>query len=677
MEGMQRPFTRLPDTLNLGPTGARMWATYVRAVPGMEGSFEFIHKVNAPRLFGVQLTQDGKPVDLRFTAHKWFPSHLECVFEGGGLRLSESKFITWDDCAADVVRVSNVGASSVTVSLKVEFGHGPNNTQPRREWSFRTHGEEVYVNSGSAGPSEDVTLAPGESVEWTVGAAMALAIGDARSALRRWLGMAAHLETHKAEYDRFFDGAPDFECGDPAFEKMWRYRWYLVRRNLADPRRGSLPYPLFYEGRGAKMTLDPWKPQGWEFSKLIPFSTPCHILEGRWHRDPSACQGEILDLVRNQGDNGLLRCVYIDGTGGSYTDFTAWSAWQLYLVHPDREWLAQIGRAMVRQVDGTLKVFDEDGDLLPVVTNHGTTGKEYQPSFFHKGGYPDHPQKSQATPLERVDAACYLHMNADAASRIMAELGDDEEAARLAGIADGVKLSILDRFWDSGKRFFYDIDAAEHDRIPVENVVGSDPFLAGIADARHLGLFDRLFDPEQFWSPWPLRSTTKRCRAYAPDASWNGEHIKGPHGCVWNGPTWPLTNSTGLMALANAIAVDGTDRLVGLFSDLLRRYTMMCFRNGSIDDPMIYEHYNPETGQPISQEEDYFHSTWIDLIVRYVAGITPMPGGRVEFHPIDCGLESFSLRGVRVASHVIDVEFDRKTGFTASVDGRVDYKRPS
>jgi len=266
-------------------------------------------------------------------------------------------------------------------------------------------------------------------------------------------------------------------------------------------------------------------------------------------------------------------------------------------------------------------------------------------------------------------------MNAEAASRMMAEVGDVEEAARLAGIAGQVKWAVLKQMWDPQKQFFYDIDAISHDRIPVENVVGFDPFLAGIADSRHIAAFDRLSDPKQFWSSWPIRSTSAQCKAYAPDASWNGEHIKGMHGCLWNGPTWPFTNSTVLMGLANAVRrtphQNSRALLQKLFADLLTRYTMMCFRDGNLADPIIYEHYNPETGKPISQEEDYFHSTWIDLIVSYVAGIVPLPDGQVAFNPIVCGFESFSLQGVRVASHVIDVEFDRTNGYRAKIDGRL------
>ena len=654
--GIERRFTRLPDAFNFGPTGARLWATYISDQPGMQGSFEFIHKVNVPRLFAVSLQQNGIEAKLELRSHEWFPSHSCAVFEGGGLRLTEDKFITWDDCAVDVVTVS--GASDV--SLRLAYGLTRENEPTGPDWEFGTHGARVYVRT--------TVTESNDHCQWIVASALGLSPDESEARINRWAGFDDPLAVHIAEYDRYFDGAPEFECSDPEFEAMWKYRWYLLRRNLADPRCGNLPHPLFYEGRSAKMTLRPWNPVGWEFSRLIPFSTPMHLLEARWHGDPSPCQGEVLNLVKSQPDDGLFKCVFIDGTGSDYTDFTAWAAWQLYLVHPDKAWLAQVGPAMVKQVDGVLATYDTDSDFLPTVFNHGATGKEYQPSFFHKGGYPDHPQKSDATPLERVDAACYLYLNASAAAAIMRELGDEAEAGRMDEITSRVRDAILNRMWDADKAFFYDIDAIKHDRLPVENVVGFDPFFAGIAGTEHLAAFDRLTDPEQFWSSAPVRSVSKQSTAYAPDARWNGEHIKGEHGCVWNGPTWPFTNSTVLMALANASRLTNGS-LDSTFAELLRNHTSMCFRNGDTRDPMIYEHYNPETGQPISQEEDYLHSTWIDLIVSYVAGICPLPGGELAFRPINCGFDRFSLRGVKVASRTVDVEYDAKSGYVARVDG--------
>lgn len=659
--------------MSLGPTGARLWATYLLDEPGMMGSFEYIHKVNVPRLFGIEVEIDGRAVPVRCVDHRWFPSRLETTFLGGGVELGEAKFITWDDCAVDAIKLTNRSGTSKRVQLRMLLGAGPSSKADTPDWHFQTHGQTVYVHTAIHG-TRSRSLADGESAVCIAVAALALSPGDAEDVAHRWSRMPDPLAQHEREYAAFFDGVPAFECSDPYYQAMWDYRWYLVRRNLADPRSGQLRHPLFYEGRSAKMSLTPWNPQGWEFSKLIPFGTPFHLLEARWHHDPAPCQGEILNLIRNQPEDSLFRCVCTDSRGGDYADFSVWAAWQLYLMHRDRDWLRSVATGLGRQVDGVLVVYDGDCDYLPTVYDHGKTGKEFQPSFFHAHGYPDNAPKSDASPLERVDAACYLHLNALGAAAAMRELGYNHEAARLAGIAGHVRQAVLARMWDTDRQFFYDLDGATHQRVPVENVVGFDPFFAGITGPEHSHAFDRLTDPDQFGAPWPVPSTTRRSAVYAPDASWKGEHLKGPHGCMWNGPTWPFTNSTVLMSLASAIR-SGCRTLEPVFADLLSRYTRMCFRNGDANDPVIYEHYNPETGEPISQEEDYFHSTWIDLIMGHVAGVTPLANGGVEFHPIDAGLNEYHIRNARVASHTVEVHFDRDAGYSARVDGRVAEER--
>lgn len=662
VDGFLRPFTRLPeDGTNFGPTGARLWATYIANRPGMEGSFEFIHKVNVPRLFSIELVIDDVKVPLEMKSSKWYLTHSETIFEGSGVQLFEQKFITWDDCAVDVVALPDASRPAQNYAVNAIHGGRHENDRVTEDWSFEVHGARVFVHTA--------VMEQPDKKRWVVASGLDLSQEKAKAKAQAWLKQTDPLSVHKKDYQRFFEDAPVFKCSDAAFEKMWQYRWYLIRRNLADPRHGKLRHPLFYEGRSAKMSLDAWAPKGWEFSKLIPFSTGFHLLEGRWSRDASAAKGELLNLAENQREDGLFPCVYIDSTGSSYTDFVGWSAWQLYLVHPDRQWLAQVAPAVVRQVDATLRHYDADGDFLPVVTNHNSTGKEYQPSFFHKPGYPDRPRVEHGTPLERVDAACYLYLNAQAASFIMGELGNAAESQRMSAVAEQVRNAVLEKMWDTQREFFYDIDAVHHDRIPVENVVGFDPFFADIASKRHSRALDRLSDPKQFAIAWPVPSTTKQSPVYAPDASWKGVHVKGNHGAMWNGPTWPFTNSTVLMGVANA-TLTCEHKYDALFAKLLRSYTQMCFCDGNLDDPVIYEHYNPETGRPISQEEDYYHSSWIDLIVRYVAGITPLPGGKIEFHPIDCGLDFFSLHGVHVAGHRVDVDYSRAEGYTARIDGR-------
>jgi hypothetical protein len=122
-------------------------------------------------------------------------------------------------------------------------------------------------------------------------------------------------------------------------------------------------------------------------------------------------------------------------------------------------------------------------------------------------------------------------------------------------------------------------------------------------------------------------------------------------------------------------------RLDGAWSDLFRKYTRLQFRGHDIDSPMVVEHYNPLTGGEISQEEDYFHSSWIDLVVTGVVGLVPSDADILRFDPINCGMGFFHLRGLPWRGREVDVswldpELSLKkgsvpAGFTVWVDGEM------
>ncbi len=634
--GVRRPFVRKEGAWSFGPTGRRLWATWVDSSPGFSGSFDFIHRTGIPVLFSVGLEVNGRPVALEPGEPVWYPSRSESVHLAEGLEVGETRFITDDDCAVSVLSLTNRSGRALHVLPHIRWPRGSS-------WSYERFGLKVFVEGGVSGPGGR-GLGPGESGRWTVACAFGLGPSEAAAALRRWLGDSAPRETHIRAYSAWFRQCPSFECSEPDMERLWAYRWYLLRRNIACNAAGLLRHPVIYEGRGAKMTLDPWDPRGWEFSQLIPFSTPMHLLEGRWHPDAAeACRGSVAALVENQRDDGIFPCVQVHSTAGWYANFVSWAVWQLHRVRPDLDWLSVVAPGLQRELDGVLRTFAREGEVLPVLRDHGRTGKEYQPGFFHSAGYPRERPDDHAAALKRVDFACYTHMNADALAAIWGALGRPEESDRCREIAWRVRRAILSEMWDAGDRFFFDVDAASGRRVPVRHVVGFDPFVAGIAGPGHLAAFDALADPGGFAAPYPVPSCERRNPAYSPVSGWMGVQIKGPHGCLWNGPTWPFANSMVLMSLAAASRAAGHS-LDDLYARLFRSSTALALREGI---PVLYEHYNPETGDPISQEEHYFHSTWLDPLISHVMGLSP--GEKPD--PVRIGLEWARLSGVDCPGH--------------------------
>ncbi|MBB5790504.1 MGH1-like glycoside hydrolase domain-containing protein [Jiangella mangrovi] len=665
-----------PGTLLLGPTGARLWADYLEQRPGFAGAIDLVHKLNIPLLFTVTGVDLPEPWEAR-----WRPSRLTVSAAGrpgSGVEFTEDKFVTWDDCAVSRQVWSNDGPAPVTLRLEVDrswvggdgFGSRP----------VERHGFTVLAVVRPSDPAlwDGLVLRPGERAEFVVAAALGLAGTETRPDLERRLDTAlsaeppyAVVDRQQREYQRWFDEVPSFSCSDPVLTRTWAYRWFLLRHNLAVPGVGGLRDPLFYEGRAHKMSKTPWDPAGWEFSKLIPLSSPMHLLEARWHPDPSWGAGLWRTLRAAQGDDGLFRSRTVGQEFHAYANFLGWASYQYALVHRDADGAAAMLASLAAQVRGERAKLATGNDELPIETEHILTGKEYQPSYWSFHDYPADPRdRSGYTPLKRVDRAVYHYRNARGVAGLARLLGDAAGdgaglAAEFDALADAVAAQVLTKQWDPGTGFFHDLHHATDQRSPVHNVVGFYPYWAGLTGEEHLPGLDaalRLFDTGA-----PLPSTAPDCPVYSPTGHWRGVYVKGRNGCSWNGPTWPYTNS---------VVIDGvgaTSRRFGHrydaeFGRLLRSYALLHFQQRDGRTPYLVEHYDSETGEPISDEADYLHSYLIDLVVRYVAGIEA-EADSVVVDPLDVGLDWFALTGVRVAGHTVDVAYDHERGLRVSVDG--------
>ncbi len=237
---------------------------------------------------------------------------------------------------------------------------------------------------------------------------------------------------------------------------------------------------------------------------------------------------------------------------------------------------------------------------------------------------------------------------------IRPELGQPAAAAAYAGTARQIGQAILRQMWDPASAFFYDLHYETYERAPVKNITGYLPFLTGLCRRHHAGAWQYLQEDGPFATPFAFPSTDRGNTMYAPDASVAGVHIKGPRGCVWNGPAWPMANSLLVDAQATFAKTQAPRLAAGAFSSLLET-TRLILHGSSFAAPSIVEHYNPETGAAISGEEDYFHSTFVDLVIRHGVGLTPQPGQALQLHPLPAGCDWFCLQDVVYAGHRLTI----------------------
>ena len=171
--------------------------------------------------------------------------------------------------------------------------------------------------------------------------------------------------------------------------------------------------------------------------------------------------------------------------------------------------------------------------------------------------------------------------------------------------------------------------------------------------APHLAsLVANLFDPRQFWKPFPVSSASGKDPLYDPDAAWKGRRVERP----WNGRVWPMANSHVAEAIAR-VAIHHLPALRAHLAEFVTKYVRMMFWEGDASRPNSFEHYHPVSGRPSAYRglDDHLQSWVNDLIVQYVVGLRSEGEGRCVVDPMPFGLDGFEAKGLPMQGTLVDV----------------------
>ncbi|NIR43140.1 MAG: hypothetical protein GWN99_14470, partial [Gemmatimonadetes bacterium] len=87
---------------------------------------------------------------------------------------------------------------------------------------------------------------------------------------------------------------------------------------------------------------------------------------------------------------------------------------------------------------------------------------------------------------------------------------------------------------------FSDLDPRTMRRTGLKAAVHFYPFFTDLVGPEHMeGLRRHLLSPGEFWTIYPVPSSSVDDPYYSPDAEWKGKR----HNCPWNGRVWPMANS--------------------------------------------------------------------------------------------------------------------------------------
>jgi hypothetical protein len=156
---------------------------------------------------------------------------------------------------------------------------------------------------------------------------------------------------------------------------------------------------------------------------------------------------------------------------------------------------------------------------------------------------------------------------------------------------------------------------------------------------------------------------------------------------MWNGPTWPHANSLVMSGMAETLRrYPGSPLTPAKLLELFGSATRAQIKDGDPPQPWTGEFYRGDTGQWKTAERDYFHSTWIDILIGDLIGLRPRADDLLEIHPL---LEEetwsfWELRDVAYHGHRVAISWHGpqargaagSVGLTIEIDGEVRHRQP-
>ncbi len=450
----------------------------------------------------------------------------------------------------------------------------------------------------------------------------------------------------------YFSTVPNFQCSDEYLSKYYWYRWYGLRLNTINVCKGNYQNPFVCEGIGY-------------FRAPISYSAMCHIAENRWLHTPALAQGSMLTFISNQHKDGRYRG-YIDVDfyrqekfGDAIVEPFYHANWgksvlELHRIHPDVQFLKKAYTSLIRYVEYFDRERDEEGSGLYDIDNHYETGQEYMHRYMSVDSEADKDNWGEVFRLKGVDVTVYQYELKKALAEIAEILGDAKRMRVWQRGAEVIKQAVRKNMWDEREEMFFDVDPQSGLQTKVKAATCFYPYMTDIVDETHLpGLKKHLFSEYEFWTRYPVVSSSVDDTYFNADAEWKGKRMN----CPWNGRVWPMTNSHIAEALAQTAIRFNDQELKQKAVEFIMKFIRMMFYDSDSSRPNCFEHYNPETGQASIYRgvDDYQHSWVADLILKYVCGIRPTNKG-LMIDPFPFDIESFSVDNIKVKGKNIKVE---------------------
>lgn len=435
----------------------------------------------------------------------------------------------------------------------------------------------------------------------------------------------------------FEENIPFIDVPDTLIMDVYYYRWAMYKmhfRNLGE----------------AGYTITEFAPSvSWEGPySAISAAAGHHIYEGRWLRDRTYMDDYI--------------CFWFDGLGNQF-QYSSWLSAALYdygKVKGDREWLEAYLPKMIADYRGwEQRRFDTVKGLFWQTPTQDAT------EFTVAGYMVGNGWKGDAY---RPTINTFMYANTRAIEEVARMVGDTAVVSDFSARAGLLKNNIVGLLWDKGQAHFKDrFTELYPDRyfefIESPELNGYVPWMFSLPpdSARFAAAWEKLMDPMLFYAPYGPRTITADSPYYMRETRTPGAP-RGLGECEWNGPSWPYQTSQVLMAMANLLRQYDQDVISPEdYFDILSIYTASQYKDGV---PYIAENLDPDSGEWIAdfpnRSEHYNHSTYNDIILGGLLGITPMMGDSIGIFPlIPASWDYFKVENLTYHGQLLKIVYDR------------------
>ncbi len=465
------------------------------------------------------------------------------------------------------------------------------------------------------------------------------------------------------DFGWYKNNIPFLDTPDAELNTTYYYRWELVTKHLTygSPDTGYMWTEFinrpFWSGAYGGISC----PSGHQFN------------EARWLRNPRYSQ----DFAR----------YWFHAPGAEPRKYSSWlaaSAWDTYLVHPDKKFITGLLPDLVDNFKGW-----EQRQWVPEMGMFWQVGHDDGMEF----NIASRQTKNilSGAPSYRPSFNTYMWADETAISKIARLAGDDRMADEYQDKADALRKTMLEKLWDPKREFFFpmfrDTETDEEGNTVEKNTLiyesgkfagsphgreeaGYVPWAFGLPDGKFDSAWKFLMDPYYFYADFGPTTVERN----------DPQYLLSPGCCWWSGQSWPFATTQTLKGLANILHNDPQDVVTRAdYYKLLSVYSKSQRKDGK---PYIAEALNPVTGSWEGHDmhyrsEHYFHSGFVDLIVTGLAGLRVAAGENLTVDPlIPAEWDYFAMDNIPYQGHLIAIIWDktgerygRGAGFQVLVDG--------